>query len=75
MGTAFQIRWGPFYRRLAEDQWKKVSEPSVTQRLLPIENQNMAASQVPPTLKAIQPYLKIAQEYDKRDAVIAYYCK
>ena len=39
-----------------------------------IKKQNMAA-QVPATLKGIQPYLKIAQEYDKRDAVVAYYCK
>ena len=33
------------------------------------------AAQVPATLKGIQPYLKIAQEYEKRDAVVAYYCK
>ena len=39
-----------------------------------IKKQNMAA-QVPATLKGIQPYLKITQEYDKRDAVVAYYCK
>ena len=39
-----------------------------------IKKQNMAA-QVPATLKGIQPYLKIAQEYEKRDAVVAYYCK
>ena len=33
------------------------------------------AAVVPATLKAISPYLKTAQEYDKRDAVVAYYCK
>lgn len=27
------------------------------------------------SLKAISPYLKTAQEYDKRDPVVAYYCK
>lgn len=30
---------------------------------------------VPVSLKAISPYLKTAQEYDKRDPVVAYYCK
>ena len=33
------------------------------------------AVQVPPSLKAISPFLKTAQEYDKRDPVVAYYCK
>ena len=33
------------------------------------------AAVVPATLKAVSPYLKTAQEYDKRDAVVAYYCK
>lgn len=33
------------------------------------------ANQVPATLKAISPYLKTALEYDKRDPVVAYYCK
>ena len=33
------------------------------------------AVQVPATLKAISPYLKTALEYDKRDPVVAYYCK
>lgn len=33
------------------------------------------AAQVPATLKAISPYLKTALEYDKRDPVVAYYCK
>lgn len=30
---------------------------------------------VPVSLKAISPYLKTAQEYDKRDPVVAYYCR
>lgn len=30
---------------------------------------------VPANLKAISPYLKTAQEYDKRDPVVAYFCK
>lgn len=30
---------------------------------------------VPLTLKAISPYLKTALEYDKRDPIVAYYCK
>ena len=30
---------------------------------------------VPPQLKAIQHYLKTATEHDKRDPVVAYYCK
>lgn len=30
---------------------------------------------VPPTLKPIQHYLKIAAEHEKRDPVIAYYCR
>ena len=29
----------------------------------------------PPALKVISPYLKLAKEYDKRDAVVAYYCE
>lgn len=33
------------------------------------------AVQVPASLKAISPYLKTALEYDKRDPVVAYYCK
>ncbi|KAL9968548.1 hypothetical protein ACROYT_G020656 [Oculina patagonica] len=33
------------------------------------------ANQVPATLKAISPYLKTAVEYDKRDPVVAYYCR
>lgn len=33
------------------------------------------AAQVPASLKAISSYLKTAQEYDKRDPVVAYYCK
>ena len=35
---------------------------------------NMAV-QVPASLKAISPYMKTAQEYDKRDPVVAYFCK
>ena len=31
--------------------------------------------QLPENLKAIQHYLKTAIEHDKRDPVIAYYCK
>lgn len=30
---------------------------------------------VPPALKAIQPYMKIALEHDNRDPVIAYWCR
>lgn len=30
---------------------------------------------VPPGLKAIQPYLKIAEEHEKRDPSITYWCK
>lgn len=33
------------------------------------------AAQVPASLKAISSYLKTALEYDKRDPVVAYYCK
>ena len=33
------------------------------------------AVQVPASLKAISSYLKTAQEYDKRDPIVAYFCK
>ncbi|KAJ7363603.1 Vacuolar protein sorting-associated protein vta1 [Desmophyllum pertusum] len=33
------------------------------------------AAQVPASLKAISSYLKTALEYDKRDPVVAYYCR
>ena len=33
------------------------------------------AAAVPPNLKQINSYVKLAKEYDKRDAVIAYYCR
>lgn len=33
------------------------------------------AVQVPSSLRAISPYLKSAQEYDKRDPIVAYYCR
>lgn len=29
----------------------------------------------PASLKGVQTYLKTAQEYDKRDPVLGYYCK
>ncbi|EDO44702.1 predicted protein [Nematostella vectensis] len=32
------------------------------------------AADVPPSLKPIQPYLKVAKEYEKRDRIVAYYC-
>jgi len=30
---------------------------------------------LPPSLKVIQPYLKVAKEYEKRDPIVAYYCE
>lgn len=30
---------------------------------------------LPPSLKAIQHYLKTASEHDKRDPIVAYYCE
>ena len=35
----------------------------------------MSLPPLPPQLKAIQHYLKTATEHDKRDPVVAYYCK
>eukprot|EP00794_Sanderia_malayensis_P000347 gene347-980_t len=35
----------------------------------------MDVSKLPPTLKPISAYLKVANEYDKRDQVVAYYCR
>ena len=35
----------------------------------------MSLPALPPTLKPISPYLKLANEYDKRDGVVSYYCK
>lgn len=39
------------------------------------EKEKEANMAVPVTLKAISPYLKTAVEYDKRDPIVAYYCK
>ena len=33
------------------------------------------AANVPASLKAIQPFLKLAKEYDSRDPVVAYWSK
>jgi hypothetical protein len=30
---------------------------------------------LPASLKSIQPYLKVAKEYEKRDPIVAYYCE
>ncbi|KAL5010638.1 hypothetical protein ScPMuIL_012943 [Solemya velum] len=35
----------------------------------------MAIPQLPPTLKAVQHHMKTAVEHDKRDPVVAYYCR
>lgn len=35
----------------------------------------MSLPALPPTLKPISPYIKLANEYDKRDGVVSYYCK
>ena len=43
--------------------------------ICPQTTNKMAAAGLPATLKAVQAYLKTAQEYDKRDPVLAYYCK
>ena len=34
-----------------------------------------AATTLPPTLKSLQHYMKIAGEHDKRNAVVAYYAR
>ncbi len=35
----------------------------------------MDASKLPPVLKPISAYLKVANEYDKRDPVVSYFCE
>ncbi|KAG8011543.1 Vacuolar protein sorting-associated protein VTA1-like protein, partial [Nibea albiflora] len=37
--------------------------------------QNRTHMALPPQLKAIQHHLRTAQEHDKRDPVVAYYCE
>ena len=35
----------------------------------------MAAAALPTSLKQINSYIKLAKDYDKRDPVVAYFCK
>ena len=35
----------------------------------------MAAAALPSSLKAINSYIKLAKDYDKKDPVVAYFCK
>ena len=52
-----------------------INAPSSRSRLF-IPRDNMAAlPSLPPQFKPIQHYLKTAAEHDKRDPVVAYYCK
>ena len=36
---------------------------------------NMAAAALPTSLKQINSYIKLAKDYDRKDPVVAYFCK
>ena len=60
--------WGHYWARV---MFQSKHAPAIC----PQTKNKMAAAGLPATLKAVQAYLKTAQEYDKRDPVLAYYCK
>ena len=39
------------------------------------KTKNMAAAALPTSLKQINSYIKLAKDYDRKDPVIAYFCK
>ncbi len=65
--------WALFSYRGYEESWRKLTKLNSIK--LATANPKMDVSKVPPSLKAISAYLKVANEYDKRDAVVAYFCE
>ena len=81
------LKWIPYGQKKKKKKKDLINplETSLVIRIISLDNQlfidtttNMAYSGVgvvPPNLKSIQHYLKTADEHDKRDQVISYYCK